>query len=79
LSISNNFANNFDILVFFEKKTQKSLSNNLVYGFGIFGELTKERAIGALGSHASAWHRSFSRGSSLLNGALCFLAGLLGF
>jgi hypothetical protein len=75
---------------FFFGKTQKPLSNSLTYGFGIFGELAKERAIGAYmhasGSRASAWHRSFSRGSSLLSGSLCslsrslcFLAGLLSF
>jgi hypothetical protein len=76
--------------LFFWKKTQKHLSNSLVYGFGIFAELAKERAIGAYmrasGSRASSWHRSFSQGSSLLSGALRslsgllhFLAGLLGF
>jgi hypothetical protein len=75
---------------FFEKKTQKPISNSLAYKFGIFGELAKERAIGAYmpasRSRASAWHRSFSRGSSLLSGALRslsgplrFLAGLLSF
>jgi hypothetical protein len=56
---SNSFANSFGILIFLEK-TQKPLSNSLTYGFGIFGELTKERAIGAYmrasGSRASAWH-----------------------
>jgi hypothetical protein len=80
VSISDSFANSFGILVFLEKKTQKSLCNSLAYWFGIFWELAKERAIGAYmrasGSRASAWHRSFSRGSSLLSGALPCLAGL---
>jgi hypothetical protein len=73
LSISNSFTNSFGILVFFLKKTQKPL----------FRELAKEWAISAYmrasSNRASAWHRSFSRGSSLLSGPLRFLAGLLGF